>query len=383
MLHVQVQDYGVTLKCDGGNQVMAAQFRLFHLFLIIDNSKCKEYQRAMCTSIHLWMWMMKNKHPSWKIFKNNASAFNEESGEICFSVLAREIAGSGVRSDCSAVSSKFKLIKSKTQIAKDLKVELCGEDFSTKHHSSVKKDSAEVFTTIAFFQRMIRQVKAKTYRHYDSTCGHLDQKARRRKDARVTVPMSMVSHMSSDVGKRLDKVVSNMKDTFDTFWVHQHSDIWPQGMPSHKLSDSEDEQKSIVRGNPQLSGVNGGGLQKKNKTKRGKKRRMVQRESARGSSSDESPADIFLGRVVSVPSWCLGLQWSLQAYGSVSARNKARLHGRLEQCSKPGTWNCRFWHDTNYLLNLTRAQVESFLVAHQDEEKVKDTPFITDDCDGD
>ena len=58
------------------------------------------------------------------MFKNNASVFNEESGKICFSVLAREIAGSGVRSDCDAVSRKFSLIKSKIQISQDLSVDL-------------------------------------------------------------------------------------------------------------------------------------------------------------------------------------------------------------------------------------------------------------------
>ena len=370
----------MALKLDLGLGVLQSQFRLFHLFLIIDDSKCKEYQRAMCTSLHIWSWMKRCDHPAWQIFKNNASAFNEESGEICFSVLAREIAGTGVRSDCEAVSKRFKLIKAKTQIAKNLKVELCGEDFSTKHHSSVKAESSEVFATIAFFQRMIRQVKAKTYRHYDNTCGHLDQKARRRKQARVTVPMSFVPPLSSDVSARLAKVVSNMEVTFDSFWVHQHSDIWPQGMPSHESFAADIDQKSSRSVDHRVGQVNSRDRVPRAKAKRGAKRKEPSKPALAEHSSDDEPVhvDLFIGRVVAVPSWCLGLQWSLQAYGSVAARNKARLHGHLERCDKAGTWNCRFWHDTNYLLNLTRAQVESYLVPHRDESTVKDTPTLND-----
>jgi hypothetical protein len=55
----------------------------------------REYQRALTASIHLWEWMRETNHPGWQIFCQNASSFNEESGEIAFSVLARDIASSG------------------------------------------------------------------------------------------------------------------------------------------------------------------------------------------------------------------------------------------------------------------------------------------------
>jgi Tfp pilus assembly protein PilW len=62
-------------------------------------------------SINLWEWMRVNDHAGWQVFRQNASAFNEESGEIAFSVLARDIASSGIRSDAKTVSRKFGLIK--------------------------------------------------------------------------------------------------------------------------------------------------------------------------------------------------------------------------------------------------------------------------------
>ena len=85
----------------------------------------------------------------------NASMWNEESGEVCFSVLARDIASSRVRSDVSKVSEKFELIKMKMETAADLKVDLCGDDFADRKHRKIQMDSKEVQATVVFFRRMI------------------------------------------------------------------------------------------------------------------------------------------------------------------------------------------------------------------------------------
>ena len=164
-LNVQVQDYGCALKLDDGEEILKKQCMLLRMFLVLNESNCREYQRALSTSISIWEWMKSINHPCWQLFKNNASAFNEESGEICFSVLAREISGSGVRSDCQAVSSKFRIIKTKIDVANDLKFELCGDDFASKKHKVIRADSDEVKTTAYFFQRTIRQIVSKAFRH--------------------------------------------------------------------------------------------------------------------------------------------------------------------------------------------------------------------------
>ena len=123
----QVQDYGCALKMDDGEKILEMQYKLLSIFLFLDGPQSREYQKALTVSVHLWEWMKANNHPGWAIFKHNASVFNEESGEICFSVLAREIAGSGVRSDCEAVSSKFGLIKSKMEVGRNWKLKCAGK----------------------------------------------------------------------------------------------------------------------------------------------------------------------------------------------------------------------------------------------------------------
>ena len=99
----QVGDYGCTLKMDAGADVLAAQARLLKVFPLVGGAKCSEYVRALTASLLQWSEYERVNHPCWQLFANNASAFNEESGEISLSVLAREIARGGVRSDCKKV----------------------------------------------------------------------------------------------------------------------------------------------------------------------------------------------------------------------------------------------------------------------------------------
>ena len=67
---------------DDGERLLTTMYKLLIVFLILDSSQSREYQRALTMSIHLWEWMRVNDHAGWQIFRQNASAFNEESGEI-------------------------------------------------------------------------------------------------------------------------------------------------------------------------------------------------------------------------------------------------------------------------------------------------------------
>ena len=162
--------------------------------------------------------MRSHNHPCWQIFVHNASCFNEESGEVCFSVLARGIAGSGVRSNCEAVASKFRLVKTKIDVAEDLKFDLCGDDFAVKRHRRIKSTSTEVMTTITFFQRMIRNLLRRRHRTYEADCGFLGATARRNQSERKTVPAEVVPRLHSDVKTSFDLLVPALDRTLNQFW---------------------------------------------------------------------------------------------------------------------------------------------------------------------
>ena len=87
--------------------------------MLIGGRQCSEYINALTASIMLWGHYESVNHPCWQLFKQNASAFNEEAGEIDLSMLARDIARGGVRGDLKKVSQTFSLVKAKSELAQE------------------------------------------------------------------------------------------------------------------------------------------------------------------------------------------------------------------------------------------------------------------------
>ena len=365
-----MQDYGCALKIDDGKRLLVAMYKLLAVFMILDGPASREYQRTLTMSIHLWEWMRVNDHAGWQVFRQNASAFNEESGEIAFSVLARDIASSGIRSDVKTVSRKFGLIKAKMVVAKGLEVELCGEAFSAHDHCVVKRRSSDVDATVAFFKKMIRQLRTSCHHHYDGGCGFLDKKDRRNAAPRKLIAATVLGSLKLKTSAtRLALVTADQKVKLRQFWVHPYHDIWPAAQPAPPESDntsssSEDEVK-----------------RRSDRVPPSRRQRHVKRTrhndqalpAVLGDGGDDAD---FIGRVVSCPSWCIGIVWSRERYGSTGASKKARIHGVLSESKKAGNYRCIFNNGSFSDINLTLEQVQRWVVDVEDESGVVDTPFV-------
>jgi len=348
-------------------------YKLLIVFLILDSSQSREYQRALTMSIHLWEWMRVNDHAGWQIFRQNASAFNEESGEIAFSVLARDLASSGIRSDVKSVSRKFGMIKAKMTVAKGLEVELCGDGFSSNDHCVVKVKSPEVEATVAFFKGMIRKLHRSCYHHYSSDCGHLDAKDRRNAAPRKTIAAVVIDPLKLQTSQsQVEHVAADLKLKLDQFWVFPFRDIWPAAQPN--LPDGPDASSSADDEGEQKS------EQKRPRTRRRRTKRIRRSDPLpRAVADDSGEHDNFIGRVVSCPSWCIGIAWSRERYGSTAASKKARIHGVLSESNKADNYRCIFYNDSFPDIDLTLGQVQKWAVDVDDEAGVEDTPFLRPD----
>jgi hypothetical protein len=185
---MQVLDYGCTVKMDQGRRVVLGQAKLLKLFMLLRGRDTTEYEKALLASLLVWA---RNKHGKsflWKMFKQNACAFNEEAGEVAFSVLARQVSKGGLRGDLESCDKAFKLSKVNIQVADDFNVDLCGDHMGDSKRFTVEAHGDSVNATVAFFENAIRQILVSRYREYSSDYG----KDRRSDGARVTVPMTDV-----------------------------------------------------------------------------------------------------------------------------------------------------------------------------------------------
>jgi hypothetical protein len=196
---VQVQDYGCAVKMDQGRRVVLGQAKLLKLFMLLRGKDTYEYEKAILASLLVWARNKRGKSFLWKMFKQNACAFNEEAGEVAFSVLARQVSKGGLRADLEACDKAFKLSKVNIQVADDFNVDLCGDHMGDTKRFTINVDDDSVNATVAFFEEAVRKILANRYREYDDDYG----KVRRNDRARVTVPMANVETKFQEDSKTL------------------------------------------------------------------------------------------------------------------------------------------------------------------------------------
>jgi hypothetical protein len=367
----QVADYGCLLKMDNGRDVLTGQANLLRIFILIGGRQCSEYVRALTASLLLWCNWKKENHPCWQVFEQNANAFNEESGEIAFSVLARSCAKS-VRADCNAVAGIFRRQKCSMELAADLNYEIACEDFVPKNVRRIKHDSAEVQATVAYFKSIIRQISAGTYRHYDDACGVLDKSARARGDARATVTMRSVDSIYRSVIPSMRQEMDGLQEVLTNLWVSQHKDIWPDSEPKMEF-DSDTNGDDSAEDVSDEAAIDAKAARNKNRKRRapitgtGSKRKAARTLSA------------FVDRVVAIPAVRFGKAWARENFKRYT---HARLHGKItafDDLQKKNKFTCTMlYNDPGYTILLEEHEIEQMLVPVDQELNVRDTPMVHD-----
>ena len=368
---------------DDGDQILKAQLRLLHVFLVIDSGKCKEYQRAVMLSQLIMASYKQRNHVCWTMFKNNPSAFNEETGEICFSILARELAqGGGIRSDVKAVDRRYRLIRTKLDVAEDLRSDISGDDFNEHSRASVDPDGPEVKATLAFFLDVIRKLRGGSFRHYDETVGH---RSNGQNNARVTIPADIVPSLKLDVAEKAKVVIRKLKKKYNKLWVMEHKDIWPGSVPQI-VSDSEDETvspHSLSSGSDDSADPSAEDAKLNRPRARGRPSKRHEKKAEEKQANDRFAPRMLLTRMVAVPATKIGLKWARDRYGKVGCR-AAIMHGIVRDYDpehRLGPVGCTFGDDDDYTLRLSVAEAFGMLVPIGQEEVVEDTAPLPSESD--
>ena len=374
---MQVGDYGCLLKMDDGDAVLRGQEHLLKVFMLIGGRGSNEYIRALTASILLWVHWKKINHPCWLLFLRNANAFNEESGEISFSALAHDLARGGIRGDVHSCNNTYRLIKTTTELADDINIELGCDDFGGNKYRTVKHNAGEVSATLEFFRGIIRRILAGRYRHYDKEFGVLtNQQAG---EARPTVAFADVPKIMNRVGHLLPDQVSEVWSDLQQYWVVDHKDIWPDSVPTvqenssdEDVADGDHAPLTEIRSTTQQS------PDPNRKRKANDRKHNQLNKQRKGSSVDLSDIDERLnGRIVALPVWTMGEGW---AKANFRRPSKAVLHARLggyDSYSDNGEdFSCTLLSDDTYVLYLEKQQVAKYLVPVEDEDNVVDTPQI-------
>ena len=150
------------LKLDNGEKAWPHVFRLLKVFLCLGQPM---YEGALILQLCLLCYYRSTNHPIWQMMKHNLSMFNEEAGELCFSVLARCTVKDTMKYSFSHLSDKFALIRPMS----DMHVEFGLESSATVkggQHVNINHASVEVSRLADMFLNMVGEIKAGTYKPY-------------------------------------------------------------------------------------------------------------------------------------------------------------------------------------------------------------------------
>ena len=241
---------------DDGDRLLTRFALLLKVFILLESPRTREYTRALAVSLLQWLSMKQSGHPCWTMFNNNACAFNEERGEISFSVLARDIARGGVRSDIKMVNKRYQLLKHRMRVARDLGAEVVGDDFKhTVNNRIIKTTDPEVGVAKEYLYYAIRSIEQCAYRHFEwKDNGH---------QAVITEPLHTPECVLERTWRPVCDDIPQMMRRFDEaltgYWVYPYSHIWPGAVPvisDHSSDESLPSQRDTVASGTESENVN-------------------------------------------------------------------------------------------------------------------------------
>ena len=224
---VQVLDYGISLKTDNYLLSMECKVRLLRLMQLLAGDKSNKYLQSELMNMLIMLHQFEHKLPHGRMLKKSLSMYNEEAGEIAFSVLARCAIASTQKKRVQHMSDMFAQIHSLRATDDDLRGDLSNDHGRGNWRKNYTRDDSTVVAVRAHVEARLRSIKAGVATKYDGTPeGYLNQKAA----ARHQVPFNSRTVQPQDQAHTeviLDMHLEKCGKYVETSWGADRSEVWP------------------------------------------------------------------------------------------------------------------------------------------------------------
>lgn len=242
-----MQDYYVGLKFNDLSRSIKHLYRLFISAQMLRDVKVKgsgkahDYPLRMLVNLLVMEYWRKSGHVAFKMMKNNMCLFNEEQGEISFSMLARLVLGDSLKSDFEHMNKMYNLIPAFRQVKTDVLADSARpSSLNWRHRITPQDDSVQMVGT--FFRRTIRSILEGTFTAYDGT-SLCNRSADASLNHRTNEFMPQV--YNPDVLSNLPAMFSAARSLLTcSFLGPDLLDIWPEAK-ADESEDSLDEDDAL------------------------------------------------------------------------------------------------------------------------------------------
>ena len=228
---MQVQDYGCVLKMNSGPLAIEHFYRLFNVCVMLRTVKvdgrgmAHNYPQIQLAYMLILAYQYKRKIVSYEMLMNNQSMYNEDMGEITFSVLSRCVLGDNNKSMFDHLEKVYCMVPYVQQVVRDI-----GDDFGSGQNSinwrhTISPHATEVSTTGSYFSSLIRQVESNVFKCYDgSERGYKNLTKSREHMVASTLPVVYMNDMSQVVST----MIAQLKKSLCGYHLYHYRHIWPE-----------------------------------------------------------------------------------------------------------------------------------------------------------
>lgn len=232
LLYNQVQDYYVCLKFNRGDKCILALYRLFvascmlHKVKVPGRSHAHNYPKIQLTYLLILQHWKDTRFCARDMMVNNMAIFNEELGEIGFSILSRAVLGDHTTDDFDHLNKVYSMIP----VYRDIKKEVLQDNalpssLSWRHKINTQGD--EVLTTGLHFKKLIRQIVAGTHRSYHHQV-NLCRNATVASQNLVPNILDTVLMSQSKLCSHVDELYRSLQQDIHCDFLYRFHNIWPE-----------------------------------------------------------------------------------------------------------------------------------------------------------
>ena len=167
--------------------------------------------------------------------------FNEELGELTFSILARSVLADHTRDDFEHMDRLFRLLRVYRDVKSDVVADNSGASNSLNWRHKIKKSGDEVTSTQLFFKKIIKQMVNGTYKSYDGSPACY-KNAQSGSELRITTTSPLVYMQLPELDVYLKKLMVTIRNDMNTNFLYPYARIWPECISSEDKHQEDEVQ---------------------------------------------------------------------------------------------------------------------------------------------
>lgn len=184
-----------------------------------------------------------------QMMRHNMSLFNEELGELTFSILARSVLADHTRDDFEHMDRLFRLLRVYRDVKSDVVADNSGASNSLNWRHKIQKSSDEITSTQLFFKKIIKQMVNGTYQSYDGSPACY-KNAQSGLEHRIRTNSPVVFMQLPELDDYLQKLMIVIRTDMNTNFLYPYSHIWPECLSVDDLHANQDVV--VVDGRPNI-----------------------------------------------------------------------------------------------------------------------------------